>query len=51
MVAKEHEAYAERQRSGLHKPIVRSKLEAKIRDFVRDSVRRILVQRGQGGTA
>ena len=48
-MGKEHEAYAERRRNGLHKPIVRAKLEAKIREFVRDSVRRTLEKRGGGG--
>ncbi|GAB4814631.1 hypothetical protein N2152v2_001677 [Parachlorella kessleri] len=47
VVAKEREAFAERQRSGLHKPIVRSKLEGKIREFVRDSVRRLLQHHGR----
>lgn len=41
VVSKEHEAYEERQRSGLHKPILRAKLVDKIKEFVSGSVRRI----------
>lgn len=46
IVAKEHQAYAERQAAGLSKPIERGKLEAKIREFVRDSIRRYHERRG-----
>ena len=40
IVAKEHEAFRERCRSGIAKPIERAKLEPRIKEFVRDSVRR-----------
>eukprot|EP00887_Chlorella_sp_A99_P003835 scaffold11.g3835.t1 len=48
VVAKEREAYAERQASGAFKPIERHKLEAKIKEFVRDSIRRIHERRQAG---
>ncbi|KAL4422425.1 hypothetical protein ABPG75_008622 [Micractinium tetrahymenae] len=46
IIAKEQHAYEERRSAGLFKPIERTKLEAKIRDFVRDSIRRYHERRG-----
>jgi hypothetical protein len=46
IVRKEQEAYAGRQAAGVFKPIERGKLEAKIREFVRDSIRRYHERRG-----
>ena len=40
------QAYEERQRVGAHKLIDRRKLELKIKEFIRDSVRRLNAQRG-----
>jgi hypothetical protein len=40
VLGKEAAAFKERQRAGVHKPIERRKLEPRIKDFVRDSVRR-----------
>lgn len=40
--------YAERERVGAHKLIERRKLEVKIKDFVRDFVRRLHAQRAAG---
>lgn len=41
------QAFAERERVSVHKLIERRKLEMKIKDFVRDSIRRLHAQRGQ----
>lgn len=46
VVDKERDAYAQRQAAGTFKPIVRGKLEMKIRDFVRESIKRHLGARG-----
>lgn len=46
VVAKERDAYAQRQATGAVKPILRDRLEAKVRDFVRESIKRHLAARG-----
>lgn len=46
IVAKEQAAYEGRQAAGVFKPIERIKLEVKIREFVRDSIRRYHERRG-----
>ncbi len=40
VVDKERDAYAQRQAAGTYKPILKDKLEVKIRDFVRESIKR-----------
>jgi hypothetical protein len=40
-MAREREAYAERRATGLRKPIERAKLEERVRQFVRESVKRL----------
>ena len=40
------QAFDERRQIGVHKVIERRKLEVKIKEFIRDSVRRINAQRG-----
>jgi len=40
VISKEQHAFRDRQRNGVHKPIERRKLEVRIKDFVRDRVRR-----------
>jgi len=46
VLAKEQDAYADRQRTGVNKPIEGKKLEPRIKDFVRDRVRRWHDKRG-----
>lgn len=46
VVAKERDAYAQRQANGAVKPILRDRVEAKVRDFVRESIKRHLAARG-----
>lgn len=45
IMEKEQEAYRERQRSGMSKPIEASKVEGRIKDFVRDRMRKFYAQR------
>jgi len=40
IIAKEHEAYSERRRQNLYKPILRAKLEHRVKEFVRETVKR-----------
>ena len=42
------QAFEERRRASLPKPILRERLELKIKDFVRDSIRRTHEKRGGG---
>ena len=48
VVAKERDAYAQRQATGAVKPIMRDRLEAKVRDFVRESIKRYLAAAARG---
>lgn len=46
IVAKEQEAFDERQKTGAYKPIEKDKVESRIKDFVRDRVRKFFTSKG-----